>query len=887
MSDSPQVILTGIGTGMVACLCTSAPRKHEFVLYCTVSVLILNALNLIFLEFGQLKHLFGEHVHSRLGREFDVLDTATGRLITTGTAVLLVVVTFIEAQLNFYLLHRCQRARTKRRRAERKNRQLYGSGNDQSADLEYVIPKVNKSDIIRVQFIYHTDSIDSFLQKPEQYSAKSNAHDDDDDDVTDHHHHSQAGKSVQVHNKSWVFEATGDEDDDANYDESSVSLCSSVSPSHSAAVSNGGHQHYQQQQQQQHYQQPHHNQPQQQQQQQHQTAAVVGTANGTPAHPQRQRRISRCSDAASERFAMPLTSFSRCATPSPVPRSGQHTPTQGTPAAGTSSLFSPQYSDYLDTKPASTTTGVNNRLTVDFLAAATAKLKPVADRQLRSADPSTVAVNHYNNTTSNSVSTTGAHPDDSPYASLLTELEHSLSEKKGANGANGGGGVHSSNFSPDNTSLSTSDNKFSSKSASSSKDMEFTKELEAALQLIQELETPSEGPYLVDAQLQQHLQQSGPGASADAALLAACLGGRMARSDSEKTLSAAVSLPSPDAGPLIDTSSAEAASDMNTGGVVLPTSASMHKLVIDVRADPLMSPAAVTTTTRTTPPTTTDAVGARMAPPTLETTSRHGKHVFSVFCNESAGSQSTSGYSSPSTSSQLTHSVRDSCETTASSSTTTAMLQQQHHQLQQRISGTSDRTLNSFGGSNIIRIEASSNRMSPVISTDTVKRTPDTRREPTKGRTAAIGNGHHRQHLLRQHHQPAPPPSITTMFIDTLNADHRRDRTLSSTSSTSMCSSEFENPVRMCASPASRSQLTMAPTTSAATTATTTTSMLPAASKSFLLFKKRSKLMPQPDFQSRIFKSECLAYLTEEELVQRHQLNRNVIRVNGHWTLTK
>lgn len=51
--------------------------------------------------------------------------------------------------------------------------------------------------------------------------------------------------------------------------------------------------------------------------------------------------------------------------------------------------------------------------------------------------------------------------------------------------------------------------------------------------------------------------------------------------------------------------------------------------------------------------------------------------------------------------------------------------------------------------------------------------------------------------------------------------------------------------------------------------------------KSFLLFKKRSKLMPHSDFQNRIFKSECLAYLTDEELVARHKCNREVIRVSA------
>lgn len=62
-------------------------------------------------------------------------------MITTVAALLLIIVSFIEIQVNFYLLNKSQIAHKKRRNAERKNRQLYVV-NDQSADLEYVIPKV-------------------------------------------------------------------------------------------------------------------------------------------------------------------------------------------------------------------------------------------------------------------------------------------------------------------------------------------------------------------------------------------------------------------------------------------------------------------------------------------------------------------------------------------------------------------------------------------------------------------------------------------------------------------------------------------------------------------------------------------------------------------------
>lgn len=829
------MILTGIGTGMVACICTPAPRKHEFLLYCTVSVLVLNVLNLIYLEFGQLRELFGEHVHERFGREFDLLEAPTARLITTGTAALLVCVAFAEAQLNFYLLHRCQRAHRRRRSAERKTRQLY-AGNDQSADLEYVIPKVCCASSMSQRLYLLIFLTPPRVLKSDLHHQKSITSDPRVD-----------VNAVQVHNKSWVFEATGDEDDDANFDESSVSLCSSVSPSHSAAPNGGGSSlaHHQQQQ-------PHHQvavQPAQ---------PATGAVNATAGQHQRQRRISRVSDAASERFAMQMSSFSRCATPSPVPRSGTQSPAHG----AASSLFSP-YSDYLDPvvvkappaassfaahhkvqhAPADSSAGgssttTNNRLTVDFLAAATAKLKPVTG-----SHPSQLPPAHAHGPDA-SLATSGTdptsmttQPDDSPYASLLAELEHSLHEKMAA---------HSS-FSPDNTSLSTSDNKFSSKSASSSKDLEFSKELEAALQLIQELETPSEGPYLGDAQLLHHHQIAAIAAGSGGVGTLPVGTSLLARSDSEKTLSAAVSLPSPEAGPLVDTSSTPTGGSAALSTAQLSASTSMHRLVIDVRA---------ATTTPTTPistdlrpadgsPSTATTTPTMRTAPQVPTHSTNGKHVFSVFCSDrnggGGGSQSTSGYSSPSSSSHMaSHSVRDSCETTHSD----------HRVL-----------LNSFGAANVIHIQASK----PVNQSQ-----PSGRYFP----------GHYPSHYQQPRSTSTTVASSdhngTTMFINTLSPapnsieqQHQQPERRSSATSTSSASTyEYRNPVAMTASPASRS-----------TSSTHATGAAHPASKSFLLFKKRSKLMPQPDFQSRIFKSECLAYLTDEELLQRHQLNRNVIRV--------
>lgn len=76
---SPQAVLAGIGGGMAACVLPSRPRKHEFLLYCSISILILNIVNLIILEFGQVKDIFSEEIQKVWGKEYDLLESENGR----------------------------------------------------------------------------------------------------------------------------------------------------------------------------------------------------------------------------------------------------------------------------------------------------------------------------------------------------------------------------------------------------------------------------------------------------------------------------------------------------------------------------------------------------------------------------------------------------------------------------------------------------------------------------------------------------------------------------------------------------------------------------------------------------------------------------------------
>lgn len=435
--------------------------------------------------------------------------------------------------------------------------------------------------------------------------------------------------TVQISAKSWVFEGITEDEYHNTDDSSSVSICS-TSPAH-----------------------------------------VNSSKTNQKSKNHRGRRTS---DANSERFNQPMSSFSRCATPSPMSRSGQCSPING-----------PIHHDYVDPLPVSggacsTVNGVvakpkPNRLTVDYVSCpapppAVVKITPKLQTavSLQSNGPSSLSSQH----------------DGSQFASLLAELEHTLMDKK-----------LNKEPSPDASSLTASSDKLGS-SKSSSKDLEFSKELEAALQLIQELETPSEGPM-------DHVPAST----------------KFARSESEKTLSAAVSLPSPEAMPFMMTSPGD-------------------------------------------------------GPPTPH----NGKHSKRNAIMIESNSQSTSGYSSPNSFSSNAHS---SCDKDYSVPTV-------------NVPSKNIEQVFSSDLSNVVRIYIEPGGKSTGNNTTLL----------TKGHILSASN------LLEA--------SRAAKQIDSM-------------------------------------------------------------SKSFSLFKKRSKLMPQPDFQNRIFKSECLAYLSDAELVAKHRNNREAIRV--------
>lgn len=508
---------------------------------------------------------------------------------------------------------------------------------------------------------------------------------------------------MQVYAKSWVFEATAEDEYRQPGDSSSASICSSPTKPPPKCLSTP------------------------------QNHATINSNHKQKYAEPSTGRASKLSDATSERYNTQMSSFSRCATPSPIPNSGQITPTNL------------NFTDYLETVHVMNHTNTFRKhnktlLTIDYMPPN--ELIKVNDTITSSTSIPKSSITATTTTTTSSgaaaaaaaaastkyptkiilqnsngpSSISSSQQDDSQYASMLAELEQSLIDKKS----------HAANDprSPDDTSLTASTDKFGS-SKSSSKDLEFSKELEAALQLIQDLETPSEGPndgtHPTSAKIQ--------------------------RSESEKTLSAAISLPSPEQMP--------------------------YKLK--------------------SPDGQTPQTGKQYY---------RRKNVIHI----EPSSQSTSGYSSPnsfSSNAQLSHS---SCN----------------------------------GGNGITAIAITS---TPTPTPTSPTSTPIYHSDQANIVRIYIDSNEHGEHGKHE-----------------INAN----KFISSTYNSNLLT---------------KGHILNASNLIDTIDATKSTTPTDSINKSFLLFKKRSKLMPHSDFQNRIFKSECLAYLTDDELVARHKCNRDVIRV--------
>lgn len=477
-------LIIGVVGLIVLCVCLSSVRKYELILYCATGVIFLNAINLVFLEFGQLKAVFSEQYRQGIkDSSYDLLPPGNGRMVTSVTALLSVLIGFLESQFTFCCLNRVQYM------VYHEQRQVKPNVNPEaSADLEYVIEKKKLVNIPRGSSCSIADTADNnkenggglmgtlgrrrksktgtltrqnkhqYLQQ--QYQQQESAKEAE---------HKKDSTKIEVYTQSWVFK----ENAHSGHPGSSSSL-STTSPELSPKAQ--------------------------------------GTTRRT-----HQRKVSEISQTPSDRGAIQMTSFSRSVTPipSPVPHEYENR-TFGGPRQ-----HSRSNSDYLSV--ATTPKHYENTMTLRSPSRLTASLHQQSSHYHQStmvhqlpqpsqatiATSSSVVVPATSHDPSDAIlkkRSTFASRTDPSYASLITELEESLSGKlnHNRNHQNQPSSSHYHNVAAAiaepsglsgnnvlNNSLST-DTLTACSSSKSSKEGEFSKELELALQLIQELETPSE-----------------------------------------------------------------------------------------------------------------------------------------------------------------------------------------------------------------------------------------------------------------------------------------------------------------------------------------------------------------------------------------------------------
>ncbi|GAB0089988.1 hypothetical protein DMENIID0001_046180 [Sergentomyia squamirostris] len=361
-----SVVVIGTCGVIVVCICTSSNKKYEILLYCSTSIIFLNTINLILLEFGHLHYVFHDHPRSSISDSdrdphFEFIPSEYGRLITSVTAIVSVLVAFLESQITFCCLNRVQRAQQKARVASFRKRQT-----QRGSDLEYVLDR------------------------------RSNPASDDAGTSNTHGAHSKnttENAKIEVYAQSWVFEESN-------------AIATGIPPESPASISSPEHTNKTQH---------------------------LKTSNNKP------RRTHRRTKSGSSQ----MVSFSSRATtpiPSPVPPDHDRTP------VGMS--HSRQNSDFLAVTPR---------------------------REARSPNrPAKMGFNDLDTVLKLKSKIANTAQADASYATLMAELERSLSGKQ----------VHDSNSSSDSVATLTDQPR-----SNSSKE-EFSKELEAALQLIQDLETP-------------------------------------------------------------------------------------------------------------------------------------------------------------------------------------------------------------------------------------------------------------------------------------------------------------------------------------------------------------------------------------------------------------
>lgn len=481
-------LVIGLVGLIILCVCLSNVRKYELILYCSTGIIFLNAINLVSLEFGQIKNAFSDQYRQHIkDSSYDLLPAESGRMVTSVTALIAILIGFLESQFTFCCLNRVQYLVYEQRLVKT------NVNPEASADLEYVIEKKKLVNIPRGSSYSIAETADNnntggsglmgtlgrrrksktgtlTRQNKHQYLQQQYQQ----QELAKEAAQMKDSTKIEVYTQSWVFK----ENAHSGHPGSSSSL--STSPELS---------------------------PRAQQ-------------NRKRTH---QRKTSEISQTPSDRQAMQMTSFSRSVTPipSPVPHEYENR-TFGGPRT---QQHSRSNSDYLSV--ATTPKHYENTMTLRSPNRLTASLHQQSSHYHQSSTVHQLPQPSQGTIQQSTLSAMAASDDptdavqkkrstfassaraDASYASLISELEESLSGKLNHNRnqhhqqqlATAGNHYHNVTSAigdnPNSSSNHVLNNSISTdtlgcSSSKSSKEGEFSKELELALQLIQELETPSE-----------------------------------------------------------------------------------------------------------------------------------------------------------------------------------------------------------------------------------------------------------------------------------------------------------------------------------------------------------------------------------------------------------
>lgn len=123
-------VLVGVGGAVFSCVGDLTAVKHQILLYLTLSVIIVNSVNLVILELGEWRILMPDAVKKVIQQKHLNTLVFYARTTTSISSLVAVVTSFFDAQFMFCWIEKSLRPRTPLNQ------------NETVSDIEYIIPRV-------------------------------------------------------------------------------------------------------------------------------------------------------------------------------------------------------------------------------------------------------------------------------------------------------------------------------------------------------------------------------------------------------------------------------------------------------------------------------------------------------------------------------------------------------------------------------------------------------------------------------------------------------------------------------------------------------------------------------------------------------------------------